>query len=379
MFIILIIVLIMLYYYNTAVHFDNNATTVPHPEVIRAINGAYDLGNPSAHYAHEAKNCVEELKKYVLTVLGKNNHKCIITSSASEANNLLLTNFDSYCSAFEHKTSLAVCKPLGEIKAGQMISVMYCNNETGDIYDVKKISRECHAAGALFHTDASQFFGKSENPAADFAGIDFITISLHKMYGPLGVGLLIIPANITLKPQIHGVQNGGLRGGTENIPAICGSIRAIEITLANRAAKNAKLRALCESFKNILRKYRDEETVEKYLNISEESAYRVSLIGNRNKFIILSKNSINTVLVSFINIDAGSRFCNVKFREKLTQCGIHVSIGSACNTGIQGPSHVLLAMGLPFVVRAGVIRFSFGDYNTFADLWKFELKCGTLL
>ncbi len=382
--ILIIVVIIILYFYVKlrTINFDNNATTSPHLMVKYTMLKSFDLGNASSYYALAAKSKVEELKSKILKLLGKKNHICIICSSASEANSLLLKSYNSYCSPYEHKSVLACCSVdnIENIPAGSMYSLMYVNNETGDIFDVKNAALQCKKKNILFHTDASQYFGKSTNTVSDFEHIDFITISLHKMYGPLGIGLLIIPENSNINTQIEGVQNSGLRGGTENIPAICGAICAIETTLYNRSYKNHKLTVLTNKFKNILRKYRKEVNIEDYLNCSEVEAYQKT---QKNSIVFLHINGTqpgcNTVLVSFINKTSSKRFCNIEFRRLMMERGINVSIGSACNTGIQGPSHVLLAMNLPFIVRCGVIRFSFGDYNTIGELNEFESRCSDLL
>ena len=257
--VILLILLFLLWNCHRNINFDANATTMPNLSTIMHINSSYWLGNPSAFYSRAGEK-VRELQNLVLGILGKKNHKCIITSSASESNNLLMRGYSGNgrraCSKWEHKTTLGcvdvVTENLNELRSGDIYSHMYCNNETGNIFDVKKIAADCHRRGIIFHTDAAQFFGKSENPIDDFEGIDFITISLHKIYGPIGVGLLIIPSDYYLKPQIIGVQNDGLRGGTENVPAIVGSIYAIKNTLDNRHQKNQKLKYLCDQFKKIL-------------------------------------------------------------------------------------------------------------------------------
>lgn len=372
--VIIIFIIIYLYTSTRVINFDNNATTEPNFICKIKMFRAYSLGNPSAYYANGALDKVNELKELILNILGKSEHICIICGSASEANNLLLKSYKSYCSPYEHKTSIMCCNTLNwnklnTLHRGDLYSMMYVNNESGNIFPVAEIALECKNRGILFHTDASQYFGKSVNPIDDFKNIDFITISPHKMYGPQGIGILVIPRDAHIIPQIMGTQNGGLRGGTENMSAICGTIYAIHNTLSNRLNKNLKLEYLTERFKQMLLKYRCLTTSDTYLK------------KNTVMFINIpdTKKSINTVLVSFINKYDTTRFCNVKFRKELTLRGINISIGSACGTSVQGPSHVLTAMNLPFIIRCGVIRFSFGDYNTMADINEFEARCSDLL
>ena len=359
-------------------YFDNNAHVYPSKAVQNAIMSACHLGNPSAAYACEARAKIDEFKKALLQLFGMPDGVCIITSGASEANGFLKSFRRIVCSDFEHKSIMTLpgvyvqkTTPFGprpcdfEPEYGNVVSVMACNNETGDFYDVENIARKCHELGAYFHTDATQYFGKMTKPLAE---VDYVTISMHKIGGPLGVGAFL-SRNRTLAAllcaQITGTQNGGLRGGTENVPAIAGALCSLS-ALHNRPQKNIKLQDICSSFMEMLLKYRklcrdvNVKTVEE------------------NSVMFLSRTSINTVLVSFIN-KPGPVFCNIKFRNALAERNVKVSIGSACNTGVQGPSHVLLAMKLPYHIRRGVVRFSFYDENHLSDIRDFETRCFDLL
>lgn len=453
---ILIIIAILFIYISyircpREIYFDNNATTYPHPEVIKIMNDSWNLGNPSSYYASDAKNKIDELKHRILTILGRPNHRCIITSGASESINLLFRGYMNYAariddgaetiftykvpnintpgrriiiSNVEHKTSIECVNSLNslnynshsssnlsnpsnsslhnlhnsssnshnsnliinisdilsgavQLQRGDLLSVMAVNNETGDLFPIRQLGKIAHTAGAWFHTDMAQYFGKIES-AANTDNVDCISISLHKLYGPIGIGALVVPKDFPIDAQISGSQNDGFRGGTEN-PALCaGALSAIEITLANRVEKNMRLKNMCNRFREMLSRRREVVDYKSYIGMNELAAYN-KLTTGRPKIIFLSKNSINTVLVSFVNAEQGKRFCNIKFREELTKRNVKVSIGSACNTSTAGPSHVLLAMKLPFIIRCGVIRFSFGDYNTIADVDEFERRCGDLL
>lgn len=418
--IIIIILLIFMIYFSQSpreLYFDNNATTYPHTDVIAAINSAWYFGNPSSHYADHAKNIIEQLKYNILAALGKPNHRCIITSGASESINLLFRGYMNYIdndtifsyraperglcgrrillSAFEHKTSLDCASQYGGIIVnisdiidgsmklcrGDLLSIMTANNESGCIFPIAKLARIAHRAGAWFHTDMAQYFGKLESPVK-LKDVDCISISFHKLYGP-GIGALVIPADFPIEAQISGSQNDGLRGGTENIPLCAGAIRAMEITFNRRQEKNNYLKYLTHEFKLMLARHRQVVDITTIKKMNELEAYNYLTLSGDKKIIFLSipntEQSINTVLVSFINNIPGRRFCNIKFREELTRRNVKVSIGSACNTLVSGPSHVLLAMKLPFIVRCGVIRFSFGDNNTIRDILEFEQRCSDLL
>jgi cysteine desulfurase len=401
---IVIIILIFLYYYwqPRELYFDNNATTRPHGEVYAAIAYGGTLGNASAFYAGAAKNAVETLKKMVLHKLGKPGHRCILTSGASESNNLLFRGFslcdskmDSYngriwCSAWEHKSSLECAKEMQGLiihdgqynpNRGDLVSVMTMNNETGNIFDIWAIARHCKKRGAWFHTDITQYFGKI-TAADDFSDIDCFSLSFHKLYMLPGLGALIIPQEMQIAALISGTQNDGLRGGTESVPLVCGAIKSMEITFHNRAQKNHILRNITAKFKNLLAKYRTVSPMCDWVGLTNVEAVKKALSGPPLVIFIDipgTASAPNTALVAFVNNVAGSRFCNMKFREELTKRDVKISIGSACNTSQKGASHVLTELRLPFLVRAGVVRFSFGDYNTMAEIDEFERRCRDLL
>ena len=192
-----------------------------------------------------------------------------------------------------------------------------------------------------------------------------------------GLGALVIPKSMNIQPQIAGSQNGGLRGGTESAAMCSGAIKTMEITFANRVAKNEHLRGLTYYFKQMLEKHRRPVPMSEYVGLSDYNAYKKSLAGGPSIVYINIPGTlepINTVLVSFIDAKPGARFCNLKFRDLAHQKNIKISIGSACNTDQKGASHVLHELNLPFIVRAGVIRVSFGDCNTFAEIDEFERR-----
>lgn len=385
---IIVIIIILFYLYTVReIYFDNNATVKisKYIAICMYIN-SYD--NPSSIYAENSKYQLELCKKKILYYTGKQDSICIITSGASESNNLLFHGYTGgriWVAPIEHKTSLECIKAIGggiytpeiTLSRGDLVSHMGCNNETGDIYDLIAIGARVKTAGALFHSDIAQLFGKTETTAI-YKNCDFLSISFHKLGGPVGIGALIIPAGYKLQPQIFGTQNNGLRGGTENIAACIGARISMEITFKNRQEKNNHLYALCNYFRHMLLKYRCEVAPEHFMGLGEKVAY-IETFKCKRAVIFLSKNSINTILVSFINNEEGRRFCNIKFREELMAHNIKVSIGSACNTSQQGASHILHYMKLPFIVRCGVIRFSFGDSNTFSDIDEFERRCKHLL
>lgn len=378
-FLALILIILIIWYFwpQNKINFDKAATTHLHP----SLSSRFNFLNPSAYYAFESKNLLSRFKAEILKRTGKaENHDVVITSCASESNALILgslKNYDLQVSCFEHKSSLnygKVVRPenfaFGPNKA---ISLMYMNNETGDIFPLKEIAQKCKNTGTLLHTDASQYFGKSQ--PSDFENIDFITISFHKMNGP-HISALVILKDFHLEPMIKGTQQAGMRGGTENMPYVDLALKGMEITFQNRLAKNQKLICLKEKLLNVFRKYCVEEDLENYMSGKPFEIAKIPR-GKKYSFVQISKNSMNILLVAFIYKPSGfaeiqQRFCNIEFRKKLAECGVYISIGSACNTNQKSASHVLHALNLPFIIRCGTCRFSFDDYNYEGEIDKFE-------
>lgn len=435
------------------IYFDNNSTTQPHKEVIRAIADASYLGNPSASYSFGAKAKVDELRGKVLSWCGvtKDTHACIITSGASESNNLIIRGYvDAWqakdffkekvtptiiLSNVEHKTSLDCAAQLGAtgranvvlVEVGTngtvdpqqvaaalranpntcLVSIMHANNETGAINDIATIGAICQAAKVPFHSDVVQSFGKTPINMRTW-GVNAISMSFHKMYGPMGLGCLVVDraafnlANGGLVAQIAGSQNEHLRGGTENVPAISGACVAMDLTLRDRPKKNAKLEEMKKLLISELSDTFAVHNFSRYAGKSDEDALALVKATSETPatpqekvkaLVILGPTDAvghpdyqqtlpNTLLLSVINLpggptgtgDAYQRFCNVKFKSDLAAAGAFISIGSACLTDEKGPSHVLKALDAPFIVRCGVVRISLGDFNSKAQVYNFCKK-----
>lgn len=362
--ILLIFVLLILFFEfkKIDVNLDSNATTIPHCAVLKAMNKAAYLGNPSAYWAKDAEKIVQELKIKLLQVCGKSfeTHECIITSGCSESNNLILRGFSGniFISGFEHGTSIDCARDLKNIKIihgwpeaakykpepGDLVSVMAVNNETGDIFDIGAISKKCRQVGAYFHSDITQLLGKLESPEI-LKYCDAISGSAHKIHGPTGIGFLIMPKDMPVRCQISGTQNNHLRGGTYNVSGCAGFKIALDITLKDRVKKNKKLREHCEYLWQQL----------------QTCWFDCSLY-----IVRITRNSYNTLMVSFQH--KTNKICNIALRKYLTNRGVKVSIGSACQVNQAGASHVLHELNLPYKLRAGCIRFSVSDYTTKRDI-----------
>lgn len=408
--IILVILVLLIFFFifewhaQRVLNFDANATT---RLTKRGANAYYyactkPLLNPSSAYAGVEKCILEDFKKFILQKVGKPGHVCILTSGASESNNLLFRGcgLPVYCSPYEHKTSLEcpgvqTIFPFFESKngslqtkneeskngnenipSGSLLSIMAVNNETGNTFG----NYLYHRPGVILHSDIAQYFGKIETPRSpiDITAVDCFSISFHKAHGSLGLGALIIPPNMKLDPQIAGTQNAGLRGGTENIPAIYATFESLKEVFHNRAQKNNKLRELKKKLERVISENHIilEQPVSEFRvgnrSEQEQSAYYNTCCLRAPGVMFLNipgtGPSINTVLVSFIHNKRGMRFCNIAFRDYLASRGVYVSIGSACNTTRKGASHILHELNLPFIVRCGVIRFSLSDDNCDLDI-----------
>ncbi len=447
---IVIVMILVLWYIGRkstiydSIYFDNNATTQPHKEVVQAMADGVWLGNASSSYALEAKNKIDTLRAAVLKWCRADHHKVIITSGASEANNLMIRSMVDYhwrtspvsgrgitakphiiISSIEHKSILDCAKLLSEegrvdvsyikpdirgnidpkdINSAMnartiLISIMSANNEIGNRLAIDEIAALAASRQIPFHTDAVQTFGKFQ---PDMKNMAALSMSFHKMNGPQGIGVLVLDNDIAdrIKGQIAGSHNYHLRGGTENIPAICGALKAMEITLANRAQKNKHtldmkrriIEQLSKEFSLIPYENLAGKTDEAALELVSKPVNGVTkglvIMGPVNKFGMPDEDltNPNTLLLSVINLRsvadrAYERFCNIKFKSDLAAEHAIVSIGSACLTGEAGPSHVLGGVDAPYIVRCGIIRISVGDYNTVSQVDSFckkFVKCAWL-
>ena len=278
-------------------YFDANGTTWIHPKALEAYNKAALLGNASAGYAETAREIVHNAQRIVMerTWTRPNTHQIVFNSGASEGNNLIirsiaLSQIGSHekphiiLSSIEHKTSLDCAQKLSklglielslvipdidsridplniakEIKPNtRLISIMHINNETGAINDIEAIGEICRKENTnrdnpiYFHSDIVQSFGKMEIPMTKY-NIDAVTISFHKLYGPQGVGCMVIGNQLASTIYnsgmgISGSQWNGLRGGTVNTPGIAAALVAMKETFKKRTLKNKRLQNLKVTF-----------------------------------------------------------------------------------------------------------------------------------
>ena len=252
-----------------------------------------------------------------------------------------------------------------------LISIMYANNEIPVINNIREIGRIAHEKRIPMHSDCVQIFGKYQiNMKAD--NIDALSASAHKFYGPKGVGLLIISNALiegyAITAEISGSQQHSLRGGTENVPGIAAMLAALQHTFVKRHDKNVKLFALRNRLLESLAKIYEFDPYDKYLHgdvTEEEPCIKLVSLGppsDKTNFILP-----NTILLAICKAE-GRPFCNVKLKKYLDDNNIIVSIGSACLTSNEHASHVLTSIGAPPIIKRGVIRISFSDYNTVGEI-----------
>ena len=221
-----------------------------------------------------------------------------------------------------------------------LISVMFANNEIGTIEPIEQIGKIAKEHNILFHTDSVQAIGNVKIDVNKM-NIDMLSMSAHKFYGPKGIGVLYIREGIKCnKLQDGGHQERELRAGTENVAGIVGLGKAIEIAYKNFDEYNSKL--------TNLRNYYISEINEKIPNTKLNGSIKYRLPGNAN--------------ISFKGVDGESLLLNLDME------GICASSGSACSTGQNTPSHVLLAIGVPSSLAYGALRVTLGEENSKEDI-----------
>ncbi len=358
-------------------YFDNNATTRVAPEVLEAMLPYFSehWGNPSSAYSfgHELGKDLDEARARVASLIRAEPREVIFTSCGTESINTALHSALSLrpekrhlvTTAVEHSATLKFCHSLqkrgyeitflpvsasGALDLHELeralrpdtaaASVMWANNETGVLFPIAEISRICRHKGVLFHTDAVQAAGKLAIDAHE-TGVDFLSLSGHKLHAPKGIGLLYVKRHTRFNPYIiGGGQERSRRGGTENVPYIVGFGRAAELALANLATENTRVRRLRD---------RLEEGILSRVTGSSRNGPEEPRLPN-------------TCNIAFEGVEAEGILL------LLDQAGVCVSSGSACTTGSLEPSHVLVAMGCTAGRARSSIRFSLGLYNTDAEV-----------
>lgn len=368
------------------VYLDWNATTPLDPVVREAMLPWLErrFGNASSRheYGRQARAAIDEARARVAAAVGAHPTEVVFTGGGSEANNLFIKGAAARMrpgvialSAIEHPCVREPARQLrrqgwtlreiavdgqGRIDEADwqavlatrpaLVSVMLANNETGVLQDIATLAAQARSTGAWMHTDAVQALGKI---AVDFRalGVHALTLSAHKIGGPLGVGALVLDKRVELAPLIAGGgQERGLRSGTENVAAIVGFGVACELAIARRAEEAARLAALRDELETAL-----------------------SAIGGVTVFSAAVERLPNTVFFAVDGVDGETLVA------KLDRAGFACASGSACSSANPEPSHTLLAMGVPPAMARGAVRVSLGRDTTAEDLLRFrQCLVGTL-
>jgi cysteine desulfurase len=359
------------------IYLDNNATTRLDPAVIEEMLPFLTkyYGNPSSGYgfAATARKAINLARERLAALLGCEPTEIVFTSGGTESNNSVINSAVQFeprgqhliTSAVEHSAVLRPCQDLEKVGCNvtflgvdqhgnldltelegairpqtALVSIMWANNETGVVFPIEKIADICRKKGALFHTDAVQAIGKIPMRLRDTA-INFLSLSAHKFHGPKGVGALYIKRRTKFNPLIAGGgQENGRRGGTENVASIVGLGKAAETALNYLAEGKCNIRSMRDRF--------EKSVVETANGVSMNGAGAVRLS--------------NTSSLSFEGIESSAALL------LLDRQGICCSAGSACRTGSQEASHVLLAMNPSGDGARRSLRFSFGRFNTDAEI-----------
>ncbi|MDP6647235.1 MAG: cysteine desulfurase NifS [Dehalococcoidales bacterium] len=360
------------------IYLDYAATTPMRSEVVEAMLPYFTgvFGNPSTIYSYgqEAKEVIEVSRSKIARLIKAQEEEIVFTGSGTEADNLALTGIiyasegkkdHVITSSVEHHAVSETTKFLkkrgykisylpvdkyglvnpDDVKKAltiktALISVMHANNEVGTIEPIKEIGRIAREAKVYFHTDAVQTVGHIGVDVKEL-GVDLLSISAHKLYGPKGVGALYIRKGTRISPLMHGgEQEKRRRAGTENVPGIVGFGVAAELALEEIDEEAGRLRQLRDRLVEGL----------------EERIKHIYFNGHPVKRL---PNNVN-ICVEYV--EGESMVLNLDLE------GICVSSGSACTSSSLEPSHVLSSMGLPPELAHGSLRFTLGKWTTNEDI-----------
>jgi cysteine desulfurase len=364
-----------------AVYLDNNSTSALKTDVLEAMLPfmAQQHGNATSNHSfgRVARTAVEHAREQVAAAVGAYANQIVFTASGTEANNFAVRGIASsldpaqiLVSSIEHPCVTRPTQALSRhgwqansikvdgdcninlthlkkqlIAPTSLVSAMLVNNETGAIQDILKVAEIAREHKAYVHTDAVQALGKI--PVDFFAlGVHAMTISSHKIGGPLGAGALVLDKRIDIQPLLYGGgQERGLRSGTENVAAIVGFGQACELAVKNLTAFDMHT-----------------DNLRQHLEIGLDK------LSDKFKTLIFGRNSLrvpNTSFFAFEHVDGDTLV------TALDKAGFAVASGSACSSNSGEPSHVLLAMGVPEDIARSAVRVSFGMNNTLEQVQHF--------
>ena len=354
------------------IYLDNAASTAIHPDVLTSMMPYLSqwFGNPSSIHrqGRMARKAIKNARMNIASLINASPSEILITSGGTESNNTALKSVAAQqpsshiiTSSIEHDAILEPCRALsnqgfdveyipvdkfGRVSIDDLqskitdrtclVSVMFGNNEVGTIQPISEIAKICQNHNILFHTDAVQAVGKMPIDVKDI-GVDLMSISSHKLYGPKGVGALYVRKGTKIDPMIlGGGQEGGLRSGTENVAGIVGFGKACEIARICMRQNTSHL----QSMHNKL-----IEGVLGSISATTLNGDPVSRLINNIHFTFLGVNGEDLII-------------------KLDEYGVAASTGSACSVNTQKASHVLEAMAFSSEQISGSLRLSTGMFNT---------------
>lgn len=361
---------------KTPIYMDNNSTTRVDPRVVEAMLPYFTekYGNAASRshvFGWEAESAVEEARERIAALIGATAKEIIFTSGATESDNLAIKGVAAMykkkgnhiiTQATEHKAVIDTCKRLeregykitwlpvdryGQVHPEQvheaitdqtiLVTIMAANNEIGTLQPIKQIGTICKEKGVLFHTDAVQAVGKIPIDVEEM-GIDLLSMTAHKMYGPKGIGALYVRKKnprVRLEPIIDGGgHERGMRSGTLAVPLIVGFAKACDLCRELMPQESERLRQLRER----LRKGIMDNLSDTYLN------------GHPTERL---PNNLN---ISFAYVEGEGLMMGIK--------EVAVSSGSACTSASLEPSYVLRALGVGDELAHSSIRFGLGRFNT---------------
>jgi len=359
------------------IYLDNAASTTVHKEVLQDMIPFFSekYGNPSSLHksGRIAFSAVQKARKQIANLINANPEEILITSGGTESNNTALYGISNVrkgnhiiTSSIEHEAILQPCKKLekhgfqitylpvskdglvnpSDIKNSIskdtcLVSIMFANNEVGTIQPIKEITEICKKNNVAFHSDAVQAVGKTPINVKEL-GVNALSFSSHKIYGPKGVGALYIKNGIVIDPiLLGGGQENGLRSGTENVASIVGFGKACELALKNFEQNSSHVKKLRDL---LVSKIIKEISFVKFNGNNEKR------IPNNAHFTFLGVNGEDLII-------------------KLDENGIAASTGSACSVKTQKASHVLQAMGFSHEEITGSLRLTIGIFNTTDEIY----------
>jgi len=360
------------------IYLDNNATTQVDPAVFDAMMPWLrdEYGNPSSVYGlgRRAASALDTAREQVASVIGSAPEEVLFTSCGSESINSAILSAASIdpdkthiiTTAVEHSATIKLCEHLArrgyEItwlpvnSAGHLdleklakairpdtalITLLWANNETGVLFPVHEIAKITNEKKVPLHIDAVQAVGKLPIGASDL-GVQFLSLSGHKLHCPKGVGALYVNRRMRFTPWLRGSQENARRGGTQNVASIVGLGKAAELAATHQEEERTRVREFRDRFENAM--------------LAQVIGTEVN--GDRENRLP------NTSSLSFEGIESEGALM------LLDDQGICCSAGSACTSGSVHPSHVLKAMGFSNDRARSSLRFSFGRFNTAAEIDK---------